>query len=153
MSVCENTKVNADQTLTRGNASTAELIKQESVLQLIIHRGKHGEELTENGIVITAIADSKPLQNNRNERMQIDSSIKENTLDLLKLSKNEQVDAHGVPTIFLMVHANLHNFITLVNTLMMIHWLTLLNYVIVATQRKPINREKINPEENFINNS
>jgi hypothetical protein len=98
---------------------------------------EYGEELTENGIVITVIADSTR-ERRQNIRMEIVSSIKENTLELNKYEKKELVNVHGVLIIYLMDPANIHNSIILVNMLIVIHWLTLLNCVIVVIQKKPI---------------
>lgn len=118
-------------------------------MEVMDTHGKHGEELTENGTVTIVTVDSKQHQNNRNEKTLIDSSTRENMLGLQKSFRKEQEDVHGVQIIFLMAHANVLNSIISVNMLILIHWLTLLNYVIVATQKKPINKEKPNPEENF----
>jgi len=97
---------------------------------------KYGDGLKVNGIVITAIVNLQLLQNDKNKKMLIDLNIKENMLELKKSYVKEQVSVHGVQIIYLMVHVNIHNFITLVNTLMMILWLILLNYVLVVIQRK-----------------
>jgi hypothetical protein len=128
MSACENILVNADQTLTKENASTAEATKLPYLMALMDLPTEYGEELTENGIVITVIADSTR-ERRQNIRMQIDSSIKGNTLEPNKYEKNVQENVHGVQIIYLMVHANKHNSIIMVNTMIMIQWLTLSNYV------------------------
>lgn len=137
--VWKNIKVDADQTLTKENVLTAELIKPEPLfIRQTDILTKYGNVLTENGIVIIAIVNFTPLQNNRNERMQIDSSIKENILEFNKYEKYEQVDAHGVLITYSMVHVDIHNFIMLANIMILIHWLTLLNYALVVTPKKPI---------------
>lgn len=125
--VCENILVNADQILTKESVFIVEVTKPElPIIQSMVIHIKHGKGSTENGTVITVIVNLKQHQSNRNERMQIDSNTKGN---MLESNKKEQVDVHGALIIFLMVHANIHNFIISVNILMMIQWLILSNYV------------------------
>ena len=128
--VCENTLVNADQKLTNENVFIVEATKPEllSIRLTVIHI-KYGGESTMNGIVITVIVNLQLLQNDKDKKMQIDLSIKENMLEPEKYWKNELVDVLNVLIIFLMVRADIHSFITLVNMTMTIQWLTLSNYV------------------------
>jgi hypothetical protein len=131
MSGCKkNILVNVGQTLTNANVLIVVVTR---LPLLFIHPTdihiKHGNELMVNGIVITVTVNLKLLQNNRNKKMQIDSSIRENILEPNKYEKNEQVDVQGVPIIFLMVRVDIHNFIILANTMITIQWLTLSNYV------------------------
>lgn len=131
------TKVTEDQRLIQEFVSDVEAIKHLlNTTKTINTLTKHGNASMENSIAANVMINSKQLQNNKNERTLTVSSIKENMLEFLKLSKNEQADVHGVQIIYSMALANIHNFIMLANMLIAIHWLILLNYVSVVTLRK-----------------